>query len=189
MIPYTSNNNKGSNMTYFKNIIIFLFILNTTLIANDFKNLKTFEASFTQTITNSSGNEVKYEGLLYIQEPDKIKWIYQNPIEKFVYIKKNRVTIIEPELEQAIVTQLDKEINILNLLKNSQKISGNLFLSHFNNIDYSLTLENKKLKQISYKDELENDVLISFEKIQQNHKIDQKIFNFLIPLEFDIIKK
>ena len=176
-------------MSYFKNIIILLFISNTTLFSADFQNIKTFEASFTQTIINPSGNEVKYTGLLHIQEPDKIKWQYNDPIQKFVYIKKNSVTIIEPELEQAIITKIEEEINILNLLKNAKKISENSYISLFNNVEYSLTLKNKKLQKISYKDEIENNVIISFTNVQQNHKINKDTFLFFIPFEFDIIKK
>lgn len=176
-------------MFHFKNFIVFLLISNTVLFSNDFLNVKTFEASFTQTIINPSGNEVKYNGLLHIQEPDKIKWQYKDPIEKFVYVKKNSVTIIEPELEQAIITRIDQEINILNLLKNAKKISTNHYVSLFNNVEYSLTLENKKLKKIAYQDEIENNVIITFTNVQQNHKINKDIFLFTIPFEFDIIKK
>jgi len=176
-------------MSYFKSIIIFLFITHTTLFSSDLQDVKTFEASFIQTIINPSGNEVKYTGLLHIQEPDKIKWQYQDPIEKFVYVKKNSVTIIEPELEQAIITKIDQEINILNLLKNAKKISTNNYLSLFNNVEYSLTLENKKLNKIAYQDEIENNVIITFTNVQQNHKINKDIFLFTIPFEFDIIKK
>lgn len=176
-------------MKYIKNIIIFLFILKVSLTANDFKHIKTFEASFTQTITNPSGNIVIYTGLIHIQEPNQIKWQYKNPIEKLVYINNNSVTIIEPELEQAIITRLDKEINIFNLLQNAKLVSNNTYISHFNNVDYSLKLKDKKLSQISYKDEIENDVIISFKNVQQNHVIDKQIFKFFIPFEFDIIKK
>jgi len=176
-------------MRYIKNIIIFLLIFKVSLIANDFKHIKTFEASFTQAITNPSGNVVNYTGHIHRKELNQIKWQYKNPIEKLVYIKKNNVTIIEPELEQAIVTKLDKEINILNLLQNAKKVSNNSYLSNFNNVDYSLKLQNGKLSQISYQDEIENDVIISFSNVKQNHKIDQQVFNFFIPLEFDIIKK
>ena len=176
-------------MRYIKNIIIILFILKTSIIANDFQNLKSFEASFTQTITNASGNQVIYNGTLHILEPNKIKWQYQNPIEKSVYIKKYTVTIIEPELEQVIITKLDKEINILNLLKNAKAISNNTYLSHFNNVDYSLQLKGNILTQISYQDEIENDVIISFKNVLLNHKIDLDTFKFYIPSDFDIIKK
>ena len=151
--------------------------------------MKSFEASFIQTITNPSGNIVKYSGLIYIQETNKIKWQYQDPIEKLVFIDKNLVTIIEPELEQAIITKIDQEINILNLLKDANKISKNNYVSQYNSIKYSLKLIAGKLTQISYQDELENNIVISFKNIKQNHQIPAKIFKFSIPLDFDIIKK
>jgi len=176
-------------VSYLKKILIFVLVIKTMSLANEFDKLKTFEASFIQTITNPSGNKVQYNGLIYIKEPSQIKWQYNNPIEKFVYIKRNTVTIIEPELEQAIVTKLDQEINIINLLKNAQQINENSYISHFNNVDYSLVLENKILKEISYVDAIENKVLISFKNVQQNHQINEKTFNFTIPLEFDVIKK
>lgn len=176
-------------MSYFKNLIIFLFVSQITLFSSELSNVKTFEASFTQSIINPSGNEVKYNGVLYIQEPDVIKWQYKTPIEKLVYVKKKSVTIIEPELEQAIVTRIDQEINIINLLKNATKVSKNNYISVFNNTDYSLTLENNRLKKITYVDEIENNVIILFTNIKQNHKIDKNIFLFTIPTHFDIIKK
>ena len=175
-------------MKRFKNIIIFLFF-SITLFANEFTDIKTFEASFIQTITNPSGSKVLYKGSLHIQNPSKIKWQYKNPIQKSVYIKKHTVTIIEPELEQAIITKIDKEINIFTLLKNAQKITNEEYLSNFNNVNYTLTIKNGKLFKIAYKDEIENDVLLTFQNIQQNHKIDEKIFKFYIPLDFDIIKQ
>ncbi|PIF04843.1 MAG: cell envelope biogenesis protein LolA [Arcobacter sp.] len=175
-------------MKYFKNILIFLLLLNT-LYASEFDKITTFEATFTQTITNSSGNIVIYKGTLHIKKPNKIKWQYKTPIEKFVYIKRYTVTIIEPELEQAIITKLDKEINIFKLLKNAKKIAGNTYLSNFNNINYTLVFKNNKLHKIIYKDEIENDIVLLFTNVLQNHKIDEKIFKFFIPLEFDIIKK
>ena len=85
--------------------------------------------------------------------------------------------------------ELDKEINILNLLKNAKKISIDTFISDFNNVSYSLIIQNNKLKQISYKDEIENDVVILFTNVKQNHTINQKVFKYFIPFDFDIIKK
>jgi len=181
--------NRRKKMKYFNKILVGLISTATFVFANDFRDLKTFEATFTQKITNSSGNEVTYNGLIFIKEPNKIKWQYNDPIEKFVYIKKYTVTIIEPELEQIIVTNLKKEINIINLLKNAQEISKNEFRSNFNNIDYFLTLENDQLQKISYKDEIENDVVILFFDVKQGEKIDDEVFKFTIPDYYDVIKK
>lgn len=176
-------------MKYFKTMIVSLVLIHTVVFANDFKEMKTFEASFTQKITNPSGNEVDYHGLIFIKEPNKIKWQYNDPIEKFVYIKKYTVTIIEPELEQIIVTNLNKEINIINLLKTAEKISNEEYKSNYNSIDYFLTLTNNQLQKISYKDEIDNDVVILFSDVKQDEQIDDKEFKFMIPDYYDVIKK
>lgn len=174
---------------FFLKMMIFYSMIILSLNANDFNNIKTFEANFTQTITNPSGNKVSYAGILHIQEPNLIRWQYIKPIKKFVYIKKHIITIIEPELEQVIVSKFDKEINILNLLKTAKKISDEIYISTFNNTKYILTLNNTLLKKISYKDALENSVNIYFNTIKQNHTINKSIFKFYIPSHYDIIKK
>ena len=181
--------NKGAFMSYSTQVITLIILIHSSLFANNFKDVKSFEASFVQTIKNPSGNKVNYNGILYIKEPNKIKWEYKTPIEKIVYINKDSVTIIEPELEQAIVTKIDQEINILNLLKKAKKITTNEYQSEFNNITYTLNIENGNLQQIKYQDEIENDVTITFTNIKQNHIINSEIFLFTIPYDYDVIKK
>lgn len=173
----------------FKKKLFLFFIITLPLYANNFQNIKTLETNFIQTIQNPSGTKVYYEGKLHIKEPNLIKWEYKKPFKKYVYIKKYTITIIEPELEQAIITKINKEINILALLKKAKKTSQNLYTSRFNNIEFNLTLHNNSLKSISYKDELENSILIEFTQVQQNHNIEDKIFKFQIPYHYDLIKK
>ena len=180
---------KRSNIMSSTIKVLIFFILSTYINANTLKDLKTFQANFTQVITNPSGKEIYYSGEINIKEPNSIKWKYEKPFEKLVFIKKYTVTIIEPELEQAIVTRLDKEINILTLIKTAKKIQANKYLSNFNNIDYYLYFDQELLTRITYEDELENKVVISFTKVQQNISIENSIFKFYIPVEYDLIKK
>jgi outer membrane lipoprotein carrier protein len=176
-------------MSHLLRIISILSIFIVSLQANSFENIKTFKANFKQTITNPSGKDAIYKGQIHIKEPTFIKWHYEEPITKFVYVKKYTVTIIEPDLEQVIVTKLNKEINILTLLKNAKKITPTQYLSNFNNTDYIITLKDNTLSTITYKDELENNVSISFTNVKQNISIDDTVFKFFIPLEYDVIKK
>jgi len=176
-------------MIHLTKILFFLSLFTLFLQGNNFKNIQTFEADFIQTITNQSGKNAIYTGEIHIKEPNLIKWQYKEPIIKFVYIKKFTVTIIEPELEQVILTKLNKEINILTLLKNAREISSNKYISNFNNIDYTLELKENMLKAITYKDELENNVSIDFTNVKQNTPMDDQIFKFIIPQEYDLIKK
>jgi len=175
-------------MNFTKKFFLF-FIITLPLYANNFQNIKTLETDFIQTIQNPSGTKVYYEGKLHIKEPSLIKWEYKEPVQKYVYIKKYTITIIEPELEQAIVTKIDNEINILALLKKAKKISQNSYISWFNNIEFNISLHNNRLKSISYKDELENNVFIEFTQVKQNDIIEGEIFKFQIPYHYDLIKK
>ncbi len=170
-------------------MFIFILFFTTTIFANDLKNINTFEASFKQSIINSSNKEILYTGKIYIKKPLKIFWKYNDPIEKLVYITNNIVTIIEPELEQAITSKLDNEFNILGLLNNSTKISPTQYLSTFQNTQYKLTIVDNTLQDISYKDSIDNTILISFSNINQNKPIKDTVFKFQIPQEYDIIRK
>ena len=118
-----------------------------------------------------------------------IVWKYSDPIEKYVYITNTEVTIIEPELEQAIVTKLQKEINILKLLKNAEKITNNTYRSEAYNNIYILSIKNNQLTQIKYKDEIDNKITIKFDNIKQNEDIANAIFKYHIPFEYDVIRK
>jgi len=169
--------------------LILSFFFATILFANNLQNITSFQASFKQSIINSSNKEILYTGKIYIKKPLQIVWQYNEPTKKFVYIKNNNVTIIEPELEQVIISKLDKEFNILELLNTSTKISSSEYLATFNNTQYTLTVINDILQSISYKDNIDNNILISFSKIDQNKPILDNIFEFKIPTDYDIIRK
>ncbi len=170
-------------------LLIGLFFTVFISFANDFKDITTFQASFHQSIINNSGNEIIYTGEIYIKYPALILWKYQDPIEKLVYITNTNVTIIEPDLEQAIISTLEKEINIIKLLKDSSLISNNRYKSTLYNTDYILTIDNNIFQKIEYKDELDNKIAITFSNIHQDQTINNDIFKFKIPYEYDIIRK
>jgi len=169
---------------------LFIYFFTPLLVfANPFTNLETFQAKFTQSIINNSGKEIRYSGMIYAKKPYYIYWKYNNPIEKNVYLNKKEVVIIEPELEQVIVSELKEEINILQLLKDATQIAPNRYISKLNNIEYSILLQDDKLSQITYKDEIDNKIIIYFENSLQNSSLDNNIFKYSIPEEFDIIQK
>jgi len=170
-------------------ILISLFLTLFISYANNLKTITSYQASFSQSIINNSGKEIKYEGEIFVQNPSNIFWKYNNPIQKNVYIINSNVTIIEPELEQAIISKLDKEFNILKLLKEAKKISKNIYISNIYNNKYTLFIDDNKLQSIRYKDNIDNKITISFNNIKQNKKLPKNIFDFNIPLEYDIIRK
>jgi len=171
-------------------IKLFIYFFTPFVVfANPFNKIETFQANFTQSIINNSGKEIRYSGMMYAKRPYHIYWKYNNPIEKNVYLNKKEVVIIEPELEQVIVSELDQEINILELLKDATKISHGQYISKLHNTKYTILLRDEKLSRISYKDEIDNKVTIYFENSLQNNTLDNNIFKYTIPSEFDIIQK
>jgi len=169
--------------------IAFIFIV-TFSFANgsSFKDIKTFQGDFVQSIINNSNKKIEYKGKIYIKEPSLVLWRYDDP-QKDVYINNNIVTVVEPELEQAIITKLKNEINMVKLLQDATKVSKDIYQTELYNVVYTIKLENNKLQTINYKDELENKVQISFFNSIENKDIKNNIFKANIPNDYDLIRK
>jgi outer membrane lipoprotein carrier protein len=170
-----------------KLLIIALFCF-TFLQASLLEN-KSYEATFKQTITNNSSKEILYVGKLYYTNNGNILWAYKEPIVKNVYINKNKVIIDEPELEQAIVSQIDDKLNLVKILNESKQIDKKTFQNTINNVIYTIKTYKNNLKAIFYTDEIGNIVKITFQNEKINHEINPNIFNFNPPLHYDIIRK
>lgn len=175
----------------FYKIFVSLIFSSFFLFASpDIKNLDSFEAKFIQIITSSSKNIIEYKGEVYIKKSGKILWKYKTPIVKNVYIDGTYTVVDEPELEQAILTQLDSEIDIIKLLNSSKKIDNNTYLTTVEDVKYAIKIsEDDKIEEIKYVDKLENSVVIKFLDVIQNGQISDNVFKFQIPSNYDIIKK
>jgi outer membrane lipoprotein carrier protein len=167
----------------------FVFLGISCMASNDIRNLDSFKASFTQLITSSSKNIIEYKGEVFIKKDGKILWKYKTPVVKNVYINKDFAIVDEPELEQAIYTQLESEINIIQLLNSSKKIDNAHYSTNIDDVDYTIKTLNDKIEEIDYKDKLENSVEIKFSNVIQNGEISDSIFKFEAPKDYDVIKK
>ena len=157
--------------------------------STNLENLKSFKADFIQKITNESNTVIEYKGEVFIKNNGRVLWRYNTPILKNVYIINNIVIVDEPELEQAIYSTLEDNIDMIKLLKDARKIEKNKYETKLYNTLYTITTKENKIKSMFYKDELENKILISFENVKQDIEIKDEIFNFLAPEYYDIIKK
>ncbi len=174
---------------FYKVLLMVLLYVLPGFAKLDLNELKSFHAKFTQVVTNDSDKKVAYKGEVFIKNSGKVLWKYKEPIIKNVYIVDGVVIIDEPELEQVIYTNIEKEINIINLLKNAQEINKNLYKTKLSNIEYFIQVKNEKIKSLSYEDELQNKITIDFNEVSQNSEIDDELFRFLPPDYYDIIKK
>lgn len=174
---------------FYRIIFIFTFFLSFNAFANELQNIKSFQAQFEQVIINSSDKKITYTGDVFIKKEGKILWQYKEPIVKNVYVIKNIAIIDEPELEQAIYTQLQNDMNLINLIKNATKKSDNVYVTQLQNTQYELFFENNNLNKISYMDQLENRVTIYFKNIKQNANISNELFQFFPPDYYDVIRQ
>ena len=169
-------------------ILIIASILYINIFANIF-DIKSYEAQFKQTVTNNSNKELLYKGNIYFRNDGNILWQYVEPIVKNVYINKNEIIIDEPELEQAIISKINNEMNLISILKESKKIDNNTYENTINNIKYTIKTYDSKLKAIFYNDEIGNEVKIVFDNVKIDKTINDKKFIFLYPEYYDIIRK
>ncbi|WP_428026707.1 LolA-like outer membrane lipoprotein chaperone [Arcobacter sp.] len=174
---------------FYKLVFIVMFVLSLSSQASILNDIKSFDANFEQKIINPSQKEILYKGHLVLKEPYYILWQYKEPIIKNVYIINNFAVIDEPELEQAILTELQHEIDIISLIKNAKEVSKNKYVANIYDVEYNLFTKDNFIQKIEYKDALENSVVITFSNIKQNIEVDEEIFKFLPPEEYDIIRK
>lgn len=166
-----------------------LVFISASSALDDIKNLKSFKADFSQKITSGSGSIIDYTGEVFIKNDGKILWKYKTPVIKNVYVLKDYAIVDEPELEQAIYTQLENEVNIIKLLNESKKINATTYVAKIDEVDYLIETSKDSIKNIKYSDKLDNKVEILFNSVEQNSDIDENIFNFTAPTYYDIIRK
>lgn len=176
---------------FYKLIIAFMLFCVSSIASNDIRDLDSFKASFVQVITSNSQNKIEYKGEVFIKKSGKILWKYKTPVVKNVYINNDFAIVDEPELEQAIYTQLESEINIIKLLNSSKKVNENSYTTNIDDVDYLIktSKDDNKISYIKYKDKLENDVEIKFTNVAQNGEIQDEIFKFVVPSNYDVIRK
>lgn len=166
---------------------IALLVLCTQAFAS-ISSITSFEAGFTQTITDDKNKELHYKGNLIASKPQNARWTYTTPINKIIYINRYQATVVEPEIEQVIKRNIGSSFDFFEIINNAKKIDKNSYLAKYNDTSFTLEVKNDTLVSISYLDQFENSVKIVFEGQRQNQKIDRNIFTPVYPLDFDIIE-
>ena len=108
-------------------------------------------------------------------------------MQKLIYFSNNQVIIIEPELEQAIITNLKSSPDITKILKNAKKLSDDKFQAIYEDVVYDITTQNSLPKLIAYEDKLGNKAIIEFNQISKDKIISKEILTPQIPSNYDII--
>jgi len=168
--------------------ILLITLITTLSLFGMGEKIFTMKADFVQTITDEKNSTLIYQGNMLAKRPSLAMWHYQKPIEKTVYITEENVTIVEPELEQAIVKRLSNSIDILAILSSAVKESKEHYTAYYDDKEYHILMKGQKILSITYSDAFDNIVKISFSKQKINTKIDNALFHANIPLDYDIIR-
>ncbi|KGI55116.1 membrane protein, partial [Campylobacter sp. MIT 97-5078] len=62
------------------------------------------------------------------------------------------------------------------------------YIAKYEQITYTIKLKNDEISSISYKDDLDNKVLIELSNQKRNTLINEEIFKVKIPANFDILR-
>ena len=167
---------------------LIITILFFTQVYASLDSINSFEADFTQSVTDEKNKVLVYSGHVIASKPQKAVWNYIKPIEKNVYINAYSVVIVEPEIEQVIVKRIKSNFDFFNMIKNAKRIKENTYEASYKNTIFTIISKNSLIQSVLYKDEFDNNIKIIFKKQIQNKNIDDKKFIPDIPMEYDVIR-
>lgn len=195
-----------------KLFIISMLLLSQPLLADEaakqnvkdrLNALQTFSATFAQTVTDGSGEELQTaEGKILLSQPQKLYWESMEPNEMLLIADGNTLWHVDPFVEQVIaIDQKDAAQNhpimLLaqkdSLLWNDYLVEqqGNTFvLTSLDNqsdfISLTLNFDAQRLAGLAILDKMEQLNTLVFSDVTQNGVIDEQRFVFAMPEGFEL---
>ncbi|MDQ1243808.1 MAG: outer rane lipoprotein carrier protein [Campylobacterota bacterium] len=167
---------------------IFLAILIAAKLFASLEDIVSFEADFTQSITDEENKTINYNGHIVASKPQNARWSYTKPIKKEVYINDFEATIVEPEIEQVIIRRIESNFDFFKMISNAKKIDSNKYIAYYQETKFTIIVKSTLIESISYLDEFENSVKIVFQNQKQNQSINEALFKPSFSEDFDIIR-
>lgn len=172
-----------------KIFLLCVFSIYTFAFNIDGVTYDSFKADFNQKVTDTTGKTLVYEGKFYYKNENSL-WQYLSPDKKRVYINKFEVMIVDDDLEQVVISK--EQVDLKNILKNitlhKKDKNYKIYKAKYNDIMYYIYVNNDILTNISYKDELDNKVSIDFTNTKINTDLEDSLFKYEIPNNYDIIR-
>jgi len=170
-----------------KSLLLLIVSLSSLFAFAD--SVRSFSADFTQQITDDTNKTITYDGHVDAARPDKARWEYREPIEKSVFVIGQKVTIIEPELEQAIVKTFRDEIDLFKILSKAEKLDDETYLAEHKSQKFLLKIRDDVPMAISYRDAFDNTIRILFSHQKVNRNLPEALFVPEIPAGYDILSE
>ena len=199
------------NFKYLLSVITFA-IFYTSVQASEltdyFKNLKTLDANFIQTIYAGSNKPTqKSKGFILVQSPDKFYLEYNDPYKMIYVADGKKLWSYDEDLEQIVVKdQGDLLVNTpAMLLSNPKDLTRQYKVERTGETDgwiwfeltpkkqntnfetVSLAFADNEFKAMEMHDSFGQTTRLEFTKVIKNPKIAEKKFVFVPPKGVDII--
>lgn len=194
-----------------KFIILFIVFISTTNATTQtqfyrfFAELNSLSAHFTQSIYNADGSLINTtSGTVLLQKPQQLRWHTSPPDEQILLLDNQQLWLVDVALEQAILkdanalkqTPLYWFINQGDTLQNSiefayQQENLSWYRAKTETPDYHHLLfafSKNRLHTISLVNRLKQKIIIVFNQLKINPKLDEDAFNLALKPSFDIIR-
>ncbi len=195
--------------------VIFLLFFKSALAVDSgdplkafLKDFKSMQANFVQTLINEDGEQLeKTSGTLYLQQPGKFHWSYQEPYSQKIISDGDNLWIYDEDLEQVTIKPMgdtidqtpagiilgNSDINIHFVTIDMGKIEGYDWIeltprdleAQYKNIRFGF--DKNRLGMMIIADNLGQVTRIDFEGINKNSKLPTELFKLEIPENVDVI--
>ncbi len=145
----------------------------------------TLSANFSQTV-QSDDAKISYGGDFSATKENAV-WHYKTPTIKNIFFSFTKVVVIEPELEQAIITNIKETPNLTAILANAKPNKNGVYEASFDDVKYLIEMKEGLPSKISYTDKMDNKVVINLSNVRKNAPVNEAIFKPAIPKNYDII--
>lgn len=153
------------------------------------ENLKSIEADFEQHIENDDGPSVYYKGKVMGKSPNKVKWDYQMPLQKEIYMNGNEVMIYEPHLEQVSLSRLNVKNDFISIIKSAKKRDDGTYSTFIDDIEYVIFIDkDDKPERITFTDSMGAKSTLILHNVKLNPAINDRIFDFSPPDDVEIVE-
>ncbi len=170
--------------------------------------LESFQADFKQTLSNEYGDVLETSGgIVYIENPGKFRWEYQNPYSQLIITDSKTLWIYDEDLEQVTIKDVSATIENTpaSIISGQRKVSENYVINDLGDIDgfdwieltprdiesqYSsirLGFNKDQLGMMILFDNLGQITRIDFLNPKRNQKFDNNLFSFNVPEGVDVI--
>ena len=167
-------------------------MLSASLLASAITLPEKFEADFKQKITSPDKKVINYSGSVRFSDKKMLKWIYTKPAKKEVCTNGDNLTVVDHDLEQ-VSYFLTEGFDLTKVIESAKpyKETKTVFIATFGGKHVTIQVDGEnKLSRVAYFDDLDNEVLIIFEKMQYGEgSFEMESMLCRAPDSYDVIEE